>query len=176
MVKETGAGICAEDGKLIAETGIVGIDVAGAGGTSFAAVETFRAQNTGNHLKEHLGKLFWDWGIPTAISTFELTNSTRLPIISSGGIRDGITITKALALGANAAGLAIPFLQHAMEKNPLRLEQYVEQLIQEIKTTMFLVGAKSIADLRKTDLVITGYTKDWLIQRGLDPAQYAHRS
>ena len=127
-------------------------------------------------MKQHLGQLFWDWGIPTAISTIELCNSTKLPIISSGGIRNGITIAKALALGASAAGLAIPFLQQAMDKNPQSISQYVEQLIQELKTTMFLVGAETIQDLQQANLIISGFTKEWMSLRGFDPTSYSHRS
>jgi isopentenyl-diphosphate delta-isomerase len=176
IAKETGAGISREDAKHLAKNGVNGFDVAGAGGTSFAAVETYRAIECGDRSKEELGHLFWDWGIPSAISTIEVRSVSDLPIIASGGIRDGIAVAKGLALGANAVGLALPFLQHTVEKNPNELHQYIKRLIRELKTTMFLVGARTINDLKQTDLVISGKPREWLMARGIDVNEFAQRS
>ena len=92
MAKETGTGIAKEDAIALEKAGVSFIDVEGAGGTSWAAVETYRAD------ERYMGELFWDWGIPTAVSTAEVVNSVDIPVVSSGGIRSGLDAAKAIAL------------------------------------------------------------------------------
>jgi len=169
IVKETGAGIKREDSMALEEAGAAAIDVAGAGGTSWAAVETYRSKD------RSMGELFWDWGIPTAVSTAEVSQSVKIPVISSGGIRTGLDAAKALALGAEAVGIALPLLKEAYQGHEaviLKLEKFME----ELKIAMYLVGASSIVDLRKCDLVIQGKTREWLIERGIKTENYARRS
>lgn len=169
IVKETGAGIKREDSMALEEAGAAAIDVAGAGGTSWAAVETYRSKD------RSMGELFWDWGIPTAVSTAEVSQSVKIPVISSGGIRTGLDAAKALALGAEAVGIALPLLKEAYQGHEaviLKLEKFME----ELKIAMYLVGASSISDLRKCDLVIQGKTREWLTERGINTENYARRS
>lgn len=172
LIKETGAGISFEDAVLLEEAGVKGIDVSGAGGTSWAAVESFRAKKTFDELHERLGKVFWDWGIPTAVSIIEVKQTTQLTLIASGGIRTGIEATKTLALGANAVGIASPLLKSALEGG---VENVLKTLIEEIKMTMFLVGANTIEKLNETPLVITNHVAEWLRLRGIKPEKYARR-
>jgi isopentenyl-diphosphate delta-isomerase len=172
IIKETGAGIAFEEAILLEKAGISGIDVSGAGGTSWAAVESIRAQRSSNELHERLGKVFWDWGIPTAISIMEVRQVTELTLIASGGIRTGIEVTKALTLGANAVGIASPLLKSALEGN---VEHVLQRLIEEIKMTMFLVGAKTIEKLNETPVLITHNVAEWLHLRGFKPEKYAQR-
>jgi isopentenyl-diphosphate delta-isomerase len=169
MVKETGAGISGEDARALEKAGAAAIDVAGAGGTSWAAVETYRSE------QKHYGELFWDWGIPTAISTIEVSQSVSIPVISSGGIRNGIDAVKALALGAEAVGMALPILKSAY-KGQEYLEKFLEQFLEELRVTMFLVGASNLEELRKKDLIITGKTREWLEERSYNTKIYARRS
>ncbi len=173
LIKETGAGIAFEEAVLLEEAGIRGIDVSGAGGTSWAAVESFRAKRTSDELHERLGKVFWDWGIPTALSVIEVRHATELTLIASGGIRTGIEATKALALGANAVGIASPLLKSALEGT---VESVLKTLIEEIKMTMFLVGANTIEKLNEIPLVIMNKVAEWLRLRGFKPEKYARRS
>jgi isopentenyl-diphosphate delta-isomerase len=166
IAKETGAGIAIEEAKLIEKAGAAGIDVGGLGGTSFSAVEYYR--------RKGFEKTFWDWGIPTAVSTIECIEGTKLNIISTGGVRNGLEVAKALSLGAVACGIAHPLLSGAV-KGKDEVLNTLNRVIDELKTAMFLTGARTIEELRNVDTVITGMTKDWLENRGMDCKKYARR-
>jgi isopentenyl-diphosphate delta-isomerase len=160
IVKETGAGISAEDAKRLEKAKVQGIDVSGVGGTSWSAVEYYRIQDLS---RKHFGELFWDWGIPTVASIVEVSQSTNLHVIASGGIRNGIQIAKSLALGADTSGLALPLLKPAVEGKVI---DSLKRLIEELRITSFLVGVKNISELKSVPLVITGKMADWLTFRG----------
>lgn len=148
IVKESGAGISGKVASQLRKTKIAGIDVGGAGGTSFAAVEYYRAKLKGDTHNMGAGQTFWDWGIPTPSSILEVGKATswELPIIATGGIRNGLDAAKALVLGANAAGLAHVLLKPASkDKNTTKVE--LEVIIRELRTAMFLVGADSVEKL-----------------------------
>ena len=174
IIKETGAGIAAEEARMIEDTGVKGIDVGGAGGTSWAAVECYRARALKDRLHEKLGEDFWDWGIPTAVSVVEAHLSTKLKVIASGGVRTGIDAAKAIALGADVAGLAFPLLKPALE-GAEKVVESLRILIEEIKVVMFLTGSKTIDDLKNSSVVIAGKTAEWLRTRGFDTGYYARR-
>jgi len=175
IIKETGAGIAAEDAEKLEAIGTAGIDVAGAGGTSWAAVEFHRARRQKDEFHQRLGEAFWDWGIPTAVSLVEATQRVRIPVIASGGIRSGIDATKALALGANLVGMAHPILDPAVH-GAEEVEKKLRLIIEELRNTMFLVGADSVMKLKKVPVIMTGKIADWLIMRGFEPNIYARRS
>lgn len=175
IVKETGAGIASEEARKLEAVGVKGIDVSGAGGTSFAAVEFFRAKGGRNLHRRRLGDVFWDWGIPTAISIVEVAQTVNIPVIASGGIRSGLDAAKALALGASLASMAHPVLQAALG-GVKKTRKMLRLLIEELRNTMFLVGAENSQQLHKTPLVITGKTAEWLRLRGFDVEAYARRS
>ena len=169
IVKETGAGIKREDAIALENAGVAALDVAGSGGTSWAAVETYRSKD------RSLGDLFWDWGIPTAVSTVEVSQSVKIPVMSSGGIRTGLDAAKALALGADAVGIALPLLKEAYQGHEAVISK-LEKFIEELRVAMYLVGASSLSDLKKCDLVIQGKTREWLAQRGIKTKAFARRS
>jgi isopentenyl-diphosphate Delta-isomerase len=170
IVKETGAGISAEDAKALEDAGVKAIDVGGVGGTSFAAVEYHRTI-----AKQNLcGEPFWDWGIPTAISLIETEQTVKLPVIASGGLRSGTDVAKALALNATLASISQPILQTAI-KSTKETEAKLSCLIEELRNALFLVGAEKITDLAKTPVVITGKTGEWLLARGFNLQKYAKR-
>lgn len=175
IVKETGAGIAAEDAKLLEELGVAGIDVAGAGGTSWAAVEHHRAKRLGDLPAQMLGEMLWDWGIPTAVSLVEVVQSVKIPVIASGGIRSGKDAAKALALGARSVGVASPVLCPAY-KSSEEVKNVLCLMINQLRNIMFLVGADSVGELRASPVVLTGITAEWLRARGFKPESYARRS
>ena len=175
IVKETGSGIAAEEAKMVKAIDVKGIDVAGAGGTSWAAVEYHRAKKINDELRQRLGETFRDWGIPTVVSVIEVVQSAGLKVIASGGVRSGIDVAKALALGADLTGVAIPILRPAT-KGSKEVKKTLQFMIQELRNTMFLTGAKSIQELKTIPVIITGKTAEWLRARGFLPKLYATRS
>jgi len=174
VVKETGSGISGEVASQIERAGAKGVDVAGAGGTSWAKVEYFRAVQVGDRLQQTLGRTFRNWGIPTCASIVEASGSTRLTVISSGGIRSGLDIAKSIALGAVAGGVALPFLK-AAARGRKYLNEKVETFLEEMRTAMFLVGVRNLDELRHAPLVLSGGIAHWLNERGYNSTQYARR-
>jgi isopentenyl-diphosphate delta-isomerase len=174
IVKETGAGMSAEEAKLLEIAGVAGIDVAGAGGTSWAAVEYHRAKRDQNILRQRLGSAFWDWGIPTVASLVETVQSVNIPAIASGGVRSGIDAAKACALGASLVSMALPIL-HPATKGEKAVKKELQFVLEEFRNTMFLVGAGSVEEMKGVPAVITGKTAEWLRTRGFHPETYAQR-
>ena len=151
IAKEVGNGISAKMAAKLVAAGVDVIDVAGAGGTSWAKVESERAQT---NLQRRLGRTFADWGISTADCIVDIRAwDADLPLIASGGLRDGMEAAKAIALGADLAGLAFPFLQAASESEAA-LDELIELLIAEIKTVMFCTGNKNISELKRSQCLI----------------------
>ena len=163
LAKETGAGISAEMAKKLKSAGVLGIDVGGLSGTSFSAVETYRDNEHGDKLRARLGETFWNWGIPTPVSLFEA--KVGLPLIATGGIRTGLDIARAIRLNASAAGIAGRILKPALKSKKATLQE-LELIIEELRSTLFLIGAKNISQVLKQRVVITGKTREILIALG----------
>lgn len=160
LVKETGAGLSLGVGRRLKSRAVKAFDVSGTGGTSFAAVEHYRAEAQGAKREALLGKTFWDWGIPSPVSVKELA-PLGLPIIASGGIRSGLDVARALVLGATAAGIAGGVLK-AAASSYAETKFALEQIVYEIRVAMFLTGSRRVSDLAKARHVITGETRQWL--------------
>jgi len=175
VMKETGCGVAFEEAVKLEEVGVEGIDVSGVGGTSWAAVEHHIAREVDRRDQEVLGEALWNWGIPTAVSVVETRRSTELKIIASGGIRTGVEMAKSIALGADAVGMAKPFLEKAVEGSDA-LREHIRSILLEFKTAMFLVGARNIEELKQVRVIILGLTAEWLRVRGFNPEEYTHRS
>ena len=171
IVKETGAGIAAEEAKKLEAAGVKAIDIGGCGGTSFAAVEFYRSETDEQRRR---AEAFWDWGIPTAVSLIETAQSVTIPVIASGGLRTGTDIAKALALKASLCSISQPMLEAAV-KGTKATENALTCIVEELRNAMFLVGAKKTEDLTKKPIVITGKTAKWLTARGFNVGQYARR-
>ncbi|MDB9312716.1 type 2 isopentenyl-diphosphate Delta-isomerase [Spirulina sp. CS-785/01] len=150
VVKEVGNGISASVARQLLQVGVGGIDVAGAGGTSWAKVESERAEQS---LQQQLGKTFADWGIPTADCLTSIRSLyPYVPLIASGGLRNGLEVAKAVTLGADLAGLAFPFLQAASE-SPEALEERIQLLKAELTTVLFCTGSRTLGDLKQARLI-----------------------
>lgn len=148
IVKEVGNGISAKMAHKLIGAGVAAIDVAGAGGTSWALVESERANNI---LQRRLGRTFADWGLPTAdCITGIRAIAPDIPIIASGGLRHGVDVAKVIALGADIAGLAMPFLQ-AATSSEATLYDLAKVLIAEISTVLFCTGNATLEQLKHSD-------------------------
>lgn len=161
IVKETGCGFARETGEKLAAAGVQWIDVSGAGGTSWVGVETLR-----NRALQHLGEAFWDWGVPTAASVLEL-RGLGMNLIASGGIRTGMQAAKAIALGAQAAGVALPVLRAYINGGIAAVEEFLLAMIAEIRAAMMLCGCERVADMHTKRAVLSGQLLEWATQRRL---------
>ncbi len=169
IVKETGAGFSREATKLLVETGIAGIDVGGAGGTSFAVIEAIRASRMGLEDLEKIAMTFADWGIPTAASILEVRSvAPDIILIATGGIRNGSDIAKAIRIGADYAGVALPVIREAYSGDVEDVKRLITRFIREFRVSMFLVGAKDIGELKEKPVVILGKLREWIEERQLD--------
>lgn len=164
-IKECGSGISKEVALLLKDAGAKSIEVSGVSGTSWTAVESYRARKINNVEKENLGKIFWNWGIPSPLSVQECRSISRdMKIIGSGGIRNGLDIAKSIAVGADAASLARTLLPYAMKSSD-SLANKIKDITEELKVAMLLVGAKNIEELKKSKYVLTGKAYEWKQQR-----------
>ena len=166
IAKETGAGICREQALLLRSCGVAAIDVGGAGGSSMSAMEAARSEARGDERTRNLGLLFRDWGIATPVSIVE-ASVAHVPLIATGGVRNGLDMARALAMGATLAGMGFPFLKAASESYEAVCE-LVEGIVAELKVAMQLSGAVSIEQLQHADIVVTGETRNWLTMRGFE--------
>lgn len=150
VAKEVGNGISYQDARGLADAGVAAIDVAGAGGTSWVRVESYRAESD---LIREVGRCFSDWGVPTAEAICMARQAAPdLPIFASGGIRSGIDIAKGIALGATLCGIARPFLHRAVESTEA-VNAYIELMLAELRVAMFGVGAPDLQALHHAPLV-----------------------
>lgn len=151
IAKEVGWGIAPDTARRLAAAGVAAIDVAGAGGTSWSQVEMHRARTP---LAARVAAHFADWGIPTAECVATVSHALpHLPLIASGGLRTGIDVAKAVALGAHLCGLALPFLR-AAKAGPEAVRDAIDEIGTTLRVAMFGVGAANLAALRGTSRLI----------------------
>lgn len=149
IAKEVGWGIGAQAARQLADAGVAAIDVAGAGGTSWSQVEMHRARTDS---QRRIAAAFLDWGLPTAEALRQARAAAPgLPLIASGGLKDGIDVAKCIALGARLCGLAGPFLK-AADASTEAVVQTIHDLTRELQIAMFVAGAGDIEQLARTPL------------------------
>lgn len=156
ILKETGCGISKNIIKDFNNTNICGFDVSGGGGTSWSYIESLRSKNP---YISKIGENFRNWGLPTSYCLIEakkVIKKNKL-LFASGGIRTGIDVAKAIALGADMVGIAQPLLEPALI-SPLEVENKLKQIIEELKITMFCSGIKNIKSLKNTNKLIYKYS------------------
>jgi isopentenyl-diphosphate delta-isomerase len=141
ILKEVGNGLSGSVAEAVKDVGFAALDVAGAGGTSWAKVESFARYGELRHAD------LCEVGVPTAQALRECrTGAPEVALVASGGIRTGLEIAKSLALGASVAALAKPLLQPAID-GPDAVIAVLEQLIYELRVALFVAGAGSLADV-----------------------------
>lgn len=151
LLKEVGHGIGrAAAAELVGGEGelpVAGIDVAGAGGTSWSRVEQF--VRYGELRYPHLA----DWGIPTARAIVEVREVLpAIPLVASGGIRTGMDAAKAIALGADVVAVARPLLPAAIESTAAVVD-WLQPFIDELRICLHGCGVANLADLRAVELI-----------------------
>jgi isopentenyl-diphosphate delta-isomerase len=166
IVKEIGAGISAHVARRLLNVGVSIIDVAGAGGTSWAGVEILRRKKDStregkkiNRFDEESSALFWDWGLPTVDALRQVCSLkgqfSSLRVIASGGIKNGLDIAKAVAFGADMAGIARPLLKALETAGKRGLEESIDKIGVELKSAMFLTGSRTIEQLAQQRLTLS---------------------
>lgn len=144
IAKSVGAGISPRTAARLLDAGVAAIDVAGAGGTSWARVE---GRRSGDPERERLAETFGGWGYPTAEATRDLRAAfPEALIVASGGVRTGIDVAKAIALGANLAGAALPFLEPATHSAEA-VSTEIELMIAGLRIAIFASGCRRPSDL-----------------------------
>lgn len=150
IVKEVGAGLSPAVAKRLANAGVAMLDVAGAGGTSWAAVEGERANSAHGRA---VAMAFANWGIPTADALCAIRQRLpTMPLIASGGINNGIDVAKAIRLGANLAGQAAAVLGSATTSSEAVAEHF-QVVIEQLRVVCFCTGSANLAALKRATLV-----------------------
>jgi isopentenyl-diphosphate delta-isomerase len=145
FAREVGFGLSRQAVEQLVKAGVSGIDCSGAGGTSWAKVEALCAKSP---RRRKMGAAFGEWGIPTVDSILNVRGVTStLPLIATGGLRNGSHVAMALALGADLGAMARPFLV-AADKGEAALDEFIEDTLLELRITMFGVGAANVRELR----------------------------
>jgi isopentenyl-diphosphate delta-isomerase len=147
FAREVGFGLSTEAARLLLDCGVAGLDCAGAGGTSWAKVESLCAKT---ERRRKMGRSFGEWGIPTAEAIVAVRRvSSSIPLIATGGLRSGLDVAKALALGADVGAMARPMLV-AADQGEEALDSFIDDTLTELRIAMFGIGAARLDVLRGT--------------------------
>ncbi len=159
IIKETGCGFDHTTARRLAEMGAAAIDVGGAGGTSFTQIEGIRSGLAENPRGTRLAETFASWGIPTALSVLDVRD-VGLPVIATGGITNGLDAAKAIALGADLAGIGRKLLAAALAGADGATEE-LAAIIEEIKITLSLSDCRNLEAFAKREPVLSGKAAIW---------------
>lgn len=157
IVKETGCGFAPHTAARLRDAGVGMVDASGAGGTSWSGVEALR----GSARQHALGATLREWGIPTAAS-IHYARRAGLRVIASGGIRSALDVVRALALGADAAALALPFLRAYTQGGERAVLEAGERLVEAVRAVLLLVGARRVEDVQRLPRVLGPALRGWI--------------
>ena len=172
IVKEVGFGLSRRTIRELERTGVTAVDVAGAGGTDFIAIENER--RPGQEYAYLSG-----WGQSAALCLLESLNGpdrVSLPVLASGGVRSPLDVVRALAMGAHAVGVSGHFLRTLVSGGADALRHELHAWTDQVRTLMALLGAPDVERLRRTDVLVTGRTAEKARLLGVDLEALAHRS
>jgi isopentenyl-diphosphate delta-isomerase len=159
IAKETGCGLSPQTAAQLQRAGVTWVDVSGAGGTTWIGVEALRAQPG----RRQIGEDLWEWGIPTA-PAIAYARRHGLSVIASGGLRDGLDVARALAMGAQVASMALPFLRAAHERGLDGALDFAHRVLDGLQTAMLLSGARTPAALALAPRVLGPRLRAWIDQ------------
>ena len=164
IIKETGCGMAVEQIRELQAGGFTCFNIAGCGGTSFAAIEAARG-------KKKRYEKFAEWGIPTAWSLIDAAHGLQPwdTMIASGGIRSGLDAAKAIALGADAVAMSGNILALLLQQGEEAAVSYLQDVIADLKDIMVLTGSRTVRELQQVPLIITGDTLAFIQSRGYEP-------
>ena len=177
IVKEVGFGMAAAEVRRLLAAGVKVLDTGGSGGTNFIRIESYRRSSSEAHP-------FYSWGLPSAatlleivegVNTYTGSEATAVEVVATGGIRSGLDVAKALALGAGLAGVAGPLVQSYFQGGQQAVLDYLLLLQRQLRQTMFMLGVSEPEQLKNRPLVILGETGKWLELRGVDLSSLARR-
>jgi len=160
LVKETGCGLSPEVARRLVDCGVTHLDVSGLGGTSWIRVEQLRASG----VLEEVGAQFAGWGVPTAAAVALVRKAVGpgVTVVASGGVRTGLDVAKALALGADVGGAALPLFRAQQSGGEAGVRRALSVLMEGLRTALVLTGSRTPAELRTKPRVVTRELKDWL--------------
>jgi isopentenyl-diphosphate Delta-isomerase len=162
VVKETGCGLSRRVGERLRDVGVKHVDVSGAGGTSWVAVETKRAEAASDTRGRALGEALWDWGIPTGASVGMLVPLGFDTVVATGGIATGLDVARALVLGASACGIARPALMALTAGGRDAANAMFDTVETELRAAMLLTGSADLAALRRAPRLLGPELRLWL--------------
>jgi isopentenyl-diphosphate delta-isomerase len=164
VAKETGCGLSPRTLARLRSAGVAMVDVSGAGGTSWTGVEALR----GSGRQRALGETLREWGIPTAASLLFAARA-EMPALASGGIRTALDVVRALALGARAAALALPFLRAWASGGASGLLEAGERLVEGVQAVMALTGVRRVDELPRVPRVLGPELARWAALAPAEP-------
>ncbi|MBL9039283.1 MAG: type 2 isopentenyl-diphosphate Delta-isomerase [Archangium sp.] len=160
LVKETGCGLSPRVARRLVDVGVENLDVSGLGGTSWVRVEQLRASGAAREV----GALFSGWGIPTAAAVASVRRAVGpgVKLIASGGMRTGLDVAKALVLGADFGGMALPLFRAHQAGGVAAVRTALGTVLTALRQAMVLTGSATVREFQASPRVVTGELKDWL--------------
>lgn len=158
IVKETGCGISRAVARRLRAIGVRHVDVSGAGGTSWIAVEAERASAH----RRSIGDNFREWGIPTAAAVAHCADIGFESVVATGGMATGLDAARAIAVGAGAIGIARPVLVALEQGGKAAVRDYLLRVQEELRIAMLLCGARDLDALRRAPRMIRPPLADWI--------------